>query len=45
MLGPAKPRRLDHAIAVSPEDLVPADNFYRRLEAKVDFGRGRAQIR
>jgi hypothetical protein len=33
MLGPAKSRRLDAPIAVSMEDLVPADNFYRRVEA------------
>ena len=33
MLGPAKSRRLDAPIAVSLEDLVPADNFYRHVEA------------
>ena len=38
MLGPAKPRRLDEPIAVSLEDLVPRDNFYRHLEAKLDLG-------
>ena len=38
MLGPPKPRRLDQPIAVSLEDLVPADNFYRHLEAKLDLG-------
>jgi transposase len=37
MLGPAKPRRLDAPIAVSLEDLVPASNFYRHLEAKLDL--------
>jgi transposase len=37
MLGPAKPRRLDQPIAVSLEDLVPADNFYRHLEARLDL--------
>src|SRR5690242_3036208 len=37
MLGPAKPRRLDEPIAVSLEDLVPADNFYRHLEAQLDL--------
>jgi hypothetical protein len=37
MLGPAKLRRLDEPIAVSLEDLVPADNFYRHLEAKLDL--------
>ncbi len=36
MLGPPKPRRLDQAIAVSLEDLVPVNNFYRHLEAKLD---------
>ena len=38
MLGPPKPRRLDTPIAVSLEDLVPADNFYRHLETKLDLG-------
>jgi transposase len=38
MLGPAKPRRLDQPIAVSLEELVPADNFYRHLETKLDLG-------
>src|SRR5215211_4952368 len=37
MLGPAKPRRLDEPIAVSLEDLVPADHFYRHLEGKLDL--------
>jgi transposase len=37
MLGPAKPRRLDEPIAVSLEDLVPADHFYRHLEVKLDL--------
>src|SRR5215218_6270713 len=37
MLGPAKPRRLGEPIAVSLEDLVPASNFYRYLEAKLDL--------
>ena len=37
MLGPPKPRRLDAPIAVSLEDLVPARNFYRHLEAKLDL--------
>ncbi|MDF3053193.1 MAG: transposase [Geminicoccaceae bacterium] len=37
MLGPRKPRRLDEPIAVSLEDLVPADNFYRHLETKLDL--------
>jgi transposase len=38
MLGPAKPRRLDQPIAVSLEDLVPQDHFYRHLEATLDLG-------
>jgi transposase len=37
MLGPAKPRRLNDPIAVSLEDLVPRDNFYRHLEAMLDL--------
>ena len=37
MLGPAKPRRLDEPIAVSLEDLIPANHFYRHLEAKLDL--------
>jgi hypothetical protein len=38
MLGPPKPRRLDDPVAVSLEALVPPDNFYRHLEAKLDLG-------
>src|SRR5262245_38526476 len=38
MLGPPKPRRLDAPIAVSLEDLVPADTFYRHLEQSLDLG-------
>src|SRR3954470_4788108 len=38
MLGPAKLRRLDEQIAVSLEDLVPTDHFYRHLQAKLDLG-------
>jgi transposase len=38
MLGPPKPRRLDAPINVSLEDLVPASNFYRHLETKLDLG-------
>jgi transposase len=37
MLGPTKFRRLDQPIAVSLEDLVPQDHFYRQLEAKLDL--------
>jgi transposase len=45
MLGPAKPRRLDKPIAVSLEDLVPQDNFYRHLEAKLDLSFVREWVR
>ena len=37
MLGPPKPRRLDTPITTSLEVLVPRDNFYRHLEAKIDL--------
>ena len=37
MLGPPKPRRHDEPIAVSLEQLVPANHFYRHLEAKLDL--------
>ena len=37
MLGPPKPRRLADPIAASLEELVPPDNFYRQLEAKLDL--------
>jgi len=37
MLGPAKPRRLDEPIAVSLEDLVPADHVDRHLGATLDL--------
>lgn len=37
MLGPPKLRCLDQPIAVSLEDLVPRDHFYRHLEAKLDL--------
>src|SRR5215217_4910081 len=38
MLGPTKLRRLHEPITVSLEDLVPANHFYRHLEAKLDLG-------
>ena len=38
MLGPPKRRRLDAPIAVPLEALVPADSFYRHLEARLDLG-------
>jgi transposase len=37
MLGPPKPRRLDQPIAVSLEQIVPSDHFYRHLEATLDL--------
>src|SRR5262249_38235112 len=37
MLGPVKPRRLDEPVAVSLEDLVPPDHFYRHLERSLDL--------
>jgi transposase len=37
MLGPRKSRRLDEPIAVSLEDLVPSNHFYRHLDAKLDL--------
>jgi transposase len=37
MLGPSKPRRLDQPIAVSLEQIVPSDHFYRHLEATLDL--------
>src|SRR5215207_9710522 len=45
MLGPPKSRRLDQSIAVSREDLVPASNFYRHLDAKLDLSFVRAWTR
>ena len=38
MLDPTESRRLDEPIAVSREDLVPSNHFYRHLEAKLDLG-------
>ena len=37
MLGPPKLRLLDQPVTVSLEDLVPRDNFYRFLDAKLDL--------
>jgi transposase len=42
---PAKPRRLDQPIAVSLEDLVPANHFYRDLEATLDLSFVRDWVR
>ena len=45
MLGLPKPRRLDEPIAVSLEDLVPPDHFYRHLEAMLNLGFVRDWVR
>jgi transposase len=45
MLGPPKPRHLDKSIAVSLEDLVPANHFYRHLETKLDLNFVRDWVR
>jgi len=37
MLGPPKLRLLDQPVPVSLEELVPADHFYRHLDAKLDL--------
>jgi transposase len=37
MLGPPKARDLHEPIAVSLDDLVPADHFYRHLERSLDL--------
>jgi transposase len=42
MLGPSKDRQLDRPVLVSLDALVPADNFYRQLEAKLDLSFVRA---
>jgi hypothetical protein len=38
MLGPPKQRCFNRQLLVSLENLVPADNFYRHLDAKLDLG-------
>ena len=38
MRGPLKPRRLDEPIAVSLEELVPADHFYHHRGSSLDLG-------
>jgi len=45
MLGSAKPRRLDEPSIISLEDLVPADHFYRHLEAILDLDFVREWVR
>ncbi len=37
MLGPVKSRDLAHPVLASLESLVPADHFYRYLEATLDL--------
>ena len=37
MLGPLKARRLDRPIAVSLEDLIPPDHFYRHLDRSLEL--------
>jgi transposase len=45
MLGPPKPRRLDEPVAVSLEELVPTNHFYRHLEARLDLSFVRDWVR
>jgi len=44
MLGPKKQRHFDRQLLVSLENLVPADNFYRHLDAKLDLSFVRAWV-
>ena len=37
MLGPPKRRCLDRPVAVSLDQIVPANHFYRRLDAQLDL--------
>ncbi len=45
MLGPPKPRRLDEPVAVSLEELVPPNHFYRHLERTLDLSFVRDLVR
>ena len=45
MLGPAKCRDLDRPVIVSLDDCVPADHFYRHLEAHLDLSFVRDWVR
>src|SRR5690349_19018975 len=45
MLGPVKLRCLDRPVAVSLEDLVPANHFYRHLDAKLNLSFVRELVR
>jgi transposase len=44
MLGPSKSRNLDRPAIVSLERLVPADHFYRHLDAALDLSFVRAWV-
>ncbi len=37
MLGPPKLRALDQPVTIALESLIPADHFYRRLDAELDL--------
>jgi transposase len=43
-LGPPKVRALDQPVTISPESLVPADHFYRHLDASLDLTFVRAWV-
>src|SRR3954453_6747810 len=45
MLGPAKVRRVDQPVVASLDGLVPANHFYRHLEAKLDLSFVRDLVR
>jgi transposase len=45
MLGPAKCRALDHPTTITLDELVPADHFYRHLDAHLDLSFVRDWIR
>ena len=45
MRGPPKLRALDQPVTTSLEALVPADHFYRHLEATLDLSVVRAWVR
>ena len=45
MLGPPELRLLDQPVTVSLEELVPADHFYRYLDAKLDLSFVRTWVR
>lgn len=44
MLGPLKVRALDQPVTISLESLVPADHFYRHLDASLDLTFVRAWV-